>query len=1843
MALETSTYFPPLDKCLSGSERLISWQQAHRAFSFATSLRDFAENSALEIFFQDTTSRHLLLHPLEPFSPPSQKTKSDFETKTAPIHVPASPNGEYDLGVIKGDALWLSATVQIEECQALRIVILEHQDREVTRLAIWKPTDARLEPGSTPGGKYLVDGFADGDSKGGVDLGAEDVRRHRQLQIYTRERSHVLGMSTDLAGYAAVQDFESMLGRTWVDELARQLLREGMSSNDVSGQELFCTSCIAAIEFAMDKLDNAANIPEIFRRDESKRIIFVDALFDDIVSASQLLLVILHSMKSLPSHEPVLKWFRLMAKYNFVYGVALEGVSERSVQTLQCLIGVISVAILKPAQAINRLKELIEVTFEEQNGVKYPRLDRPMYFSTDDCLAEVNIIMHNATRDEILIASPAVYAWSLITMTIRQGRSSNLEQECDDPETDGRRGLSRRDSSVETVFDRHFALLQSLEFESDIRYDPPAFFAKAAVDGMHVYGFISQLSLALGLAFRSRRTEPFSVLARLALFDLLREGMAIITYDAEVVEASLAVLAPGVRRRSKTLDPLLANIAASDMKVFRPMILQEAFYRYPLELPPLLKMLTVLAWKDSDDAAGPTDLVVLLQEIQTMTLMAPETFQGYELDHTEDINQSVILLEDFPIFKTRDASGTGQLRITLGTEGHVSHEGMAIPACTRGNCITDGKPPVFMLRYRHSCLEYLGLLLCSFLPSVAMEPTTGSTEMDLYTASEVLMLINSLLASSLRQHRGQETATMVLERLSRLLPGEMDVTTVIFDLMENDLVANLDQTAGPGSLELLIASTESLGILTKISPDRIWSALSRSTLLGLASSGATALATIVGGVEVPLQSFQFLSESASAFSLVVDDAISGLARRKSDGRPAPRNRFDTPPRHTGSTQSGTIVKVVGAFTRVMVEAWMSLENWRFQDPTEKEDVSGTLLGVFHKILRCAHGLGLTENESAAAAKQESEAASRELADVLFPSADIILDAFASRSQTATSQRGFTATFIAALAIHEDGMSSDAQAGLVRHAAIACQFLTSLLRTVRYTDRAHNRAFHLACRLLDTVGPLVSLFAIENSLKGPVAAMLTEVVVSLNSSSSQPSADPPSLFSQISTETTAGFLAIVSRLDRPLCDNNVEKRIWTLLSSILSNRQNWLAISLLTGSLPRDRLKEKRASNGCSRGPELLSYALDQLSRIETLPPQRAIAMLEFVKNAQAVWVRASQAVRAHSSFLPGVLNWLRDLNGTSPRSRSLTEELLLANEAAMAAMACEVLACALHASIEVGDKATVQMLGGKLDFLAKQGGATAVDAYNLSLHRNLADNLARKFGGARIQQFARSEAQLTEAEFGTDFVYDTQMAEKILGYDSAWRGVTNSKGVSDGFAEEVSRANVNLSLVAAQRRLLVAWRLLATTLADCADVADETLQEELAVSAERCLSANGGANLNVPYMDSVLKMRADLAFVVLSKLVALKSREPALKRVLPAAWLLVKACPASYDVATMEEELHYFRTLLRVLFLAIQPHAYARRSPRRSNGQPNTAESNKGSTFLDPEVSAILVDVVDQAVASGFRALCGNLHTNVALALPVDFALITALLQTILATPGIGAVHAQLAEVVARSNLIRSALSLYSWSAHLAELTGDDPVYCELSLSFLRVLATIRPVAEQFALAGGLTQLASADVSAYFRKPNGKGPFDTPARMFVCWTEGFLPICLSLLDAVGPALAADVSAFLYSFPEQVKRANRALEHRDRTDGDPRAGSITLPLVSEAHSLCLLTCILRGDVARAAADGIDGAAIVDVGYEYEKVLENAQGLLRLKNTLHSRVVDGEPEVVERELQALVRLFGSTEAA
>lgn len=305
--------------------------------------------------------------------------------------------------------------------------------------------------------------------------------------------------------------------------------------------------------------------------------------------------------------------------------------------------------------------------------------------------------------------------------------------------------------------------------------------------------------------------------------------------------------------------------------------------------------------------------------------------------------------------------------------------------------------------------------------------------------------------------------------------------------------------------------------------------------------------------------------------------------------------------------------------------------------------------------------------------------------------------------------------------------------------------------------------------------------------------------------------------------------------------------------------------------------------------------------------------------------------------------------------------------------------------------------------------------------------------------------------------------------------------------------------------------------------------------------------------------------------------------------------------------MEYYRSLLNVLFLALQFHL---NGPSRA--APETL-SKKAEVSFDLSLVGEIVHVV---IAEGFKTLTTYLHDQPQKCTPKDFATITAILQTCLHVKNADRMYERIVFYIADNDTARYATSLFSWADQL--LVDGDPVYGELSVSFLVKLSTIPMLAEHLAVEGVLMRLSTCRLATILQQPKGNGPFDPIPKLYTIWSGGILPLCLNLLYHV-IRTAPEVSAFINQFEGQLNRASDSFAASHTVVGSVSAPRrISLSMASEASSLALISFILDRFREAGSSAGVDAQSIQPLKWDRNQVKEDIEVLLERKQNLRARI-------------------------
>ncbi|KAK7541224.1 nucleoporin subcomplex protein binding to Pom34-domain-containing protein [Phyllosticta citribraziliensis] len=1803
--------FPPLDRCLGGEQPLLSWKDV---FSALSNQDPNGENDTLRNFLNDESVAAALNKPFEPFRPPNPQSKSSYETKTAAINVTPGENDHYDIKEIKADTEWLSGEANVNEIDALRIVLLEWQARPAAQLLSGFTEEETLSVQDAAGGANLgsstflpkssiMAATASSIGQSFAGFNTLEQRRLRILEVYTSERIHILRVGDLIARIGAATLEEERSGTPdrracaqWVQELGRKtFLAQGENSIYLGIEEVRVrlSECYAGDKWFKEQ-GGSVQAAELWSHCQfAEAGLLLQLIFTHADFASE----------PLPQ-VCVLSWFRLLEDFKFLRDVVLPFQTQPAlVPHFQILVAMVSVAILNLPAALRFIET------DGANASVENELQDEKWVHNTKCIQSLLDIFLIASEGPTP-ATLGAFAFVIFGLICKQ-ESAVLAQERDHALTQG--GAVSQNTLVEKIHDAFITI------DLEIDDEPIVFLTKATVANARVHELISDLALNVREIFdgRSGRSDKgirawvdlhVENRMRFQLMSLIRDGMFTVQYSPEVILSVFAVVNGGQdywdfigKPAAAAGDPVLDAALAEDGLG----ILQEAKLRYPYETLPLLKFCRAACFAAELNEEGNLVVADWLQNKAQFTQTLPPKFVSYTPIREEENSYAVELTEDLSLFWNKKLTKRPIVEIPEGNEVVLAEDTLHVesrhilPARTVGYVLNpDARPLVVAWVYRHSVLRYLATHLSSYLAGNDVIELGSGEHISIEIASEYIGLLAMLITASIKAHIADADpkveAQSILEDASEGLEDDQgDIISLIFDIFEQELQGLRERPNSEGSLELLVNCIQFIHALLSVFPNRVWPFFTRSRLLDIEGSGGN-LEAVVSGTEMVAGRYDFLLSCARLLKALTDDCIGHAVSSRQNSRAAVR--FAASPAAGGSSSDKIKTKVIMAFTKTLVGVFESAPSWRFAAVEQRLELNWLITDTFYLILQTVYGFD-----------NETTDAQQKLFGVLAPAAAYVLDTYASESANDISVHALLNQFFYGTN-RPTTTTSVKTVQLWTASTISALELTSL--ALQATVLLDLPTSYLEKKLFKASPLLARLSIAHESFKSPVLRLFETLV----KSAARGDREPPSLLGHLGPETARAFLSVMSIMSGPLKDKQLEVDVWRLLSAVVGSKQQWFSIYLLTGNTPRDSLKSTaKQVQGRPRGKPVLQIALDELCEIQNLEPRRAVAMLQFICVAQNHWPWAVTSMHRHRQFLTSIMDFIRDLSQGTPNRPpgELVEDCIKAH---MASLVADIGAMCLHYARQLGDVRPAQHVMAKLNYLIAHG--VEPPSYNQSLHSNLKRNIERRFPGCQLSSFKKTALQKTE--FGTGYYYDLEFAKKVIGFDQTWVG----RDGNGGFSNELERANVNLSQVETQIMLLKSWKLLATELASIANK-DNRLEDILTQVVEDCLRANQQATGSQQLFARLVLIRAEFAFVLMQKLVAAEFKGERLRGLFNVAWETIRLSGQDFDIAFVGEQADYYRTLLKILFLTLQPHV-------RSDAPLRASQQERGIRNTMPENTTQVLEILDKVVARGLQSLASQLHEDAKSVEPADFVLISGLLQSILRLPGIKGIQAEITVLFANCNTVRYAVSLFTWADKLIVGTDNDPVFGELSILFLLELSSLFPMAEMLAVEGVLSRLSTANLMNLYRRPRGMGPFDAPHRLFSIWVKGILPLCLNILVAVGPAVAPEVAAFLNQFPEQLARASGCLNPRiTPTAKDPNAGGVNLGSAAEAHSLALISLVLeRFRQENPELAGVDGG-MLELKWDKAVVKEDVEGWVQGRRSLRERIVP----VTEKEVELL----------
>ncbi|KAH8722577.1 nucleoporin subcomplex protein binding to Pom34-domain-containing protein [Phaeosphaeriaceae sp. PMI808] len=1813
-----------LSKCFKGEQQLVTWDIAYRALCDPETA---SKSDTLRAFLTANENTRILSRPWKPFSDPSPQEKSKFESKTAPISVTPSPNGSYNLEEITEDSLWLSKEAQISEYAALQLVAQEWQSRSMIQLLSGLTEEEALSVQEAAGIANLgASTFVPNSSILSTPLAArvtqfdtQNQRRLRIIEIYHSTCASIIRISQLLVSWGSVSQLRSQtiygndyhtLGAGWIEDLGQKIaMSQSGGSSAVLGAKAL-DDCLQAAQSRCVSLQGGYgwNVSESIIEAASERW---------VVAQTTELLHILHLaltysdviIKGFISAATIEDWFHFFLQSGFFRDfITVTARQEPLIPVIQLLTSLVSLSILK-----------IDIIINDLDSGNYKNWDQSSYILNTGVVTNITTLFGEAKQFGASPATPPIFAWATLTWKLI-GRAGDEEQERE-------RLLELPNASYPSLptmsaLEEPATAVRNLESHEIFDGTAPSQDLAETSSRDGVLGIINQLIETALPAFGTQVDQVSRDRIRLLFLQLLRAalGSNIVSYSPDLIVTTYTILSGDRAFRTwvdedtfRQADPVVSYFL-EDEYILRPLLLNEARLRYPYEITPFLKFCSAVARGDNATQNGvPSFVDKLINSTQLMQRL-PGDFRDYALTREEENANWVELTSPLLLFSSGEVSSfRGQRRLLSSAAIGPATGLLEIPAGTEGIIVDESSQPyVAVWRFQHSTLTYLVQLLSTY--------PVGSNRIELTTQEpaaresvlEVVGLFADLIHSSLQCSDGVCSAEL-LEALSINVDGGQDTVSVILAIFEEELLRLCENPSNEASLELLVNCTHFLEALATVAPQRVWPWLARSRLLEGDGNGGS-LAAILIGTEMVLGRYDFLIGCIRLYKALVTDAVDRFVARKNPSKAL--SRFNA----TAPVESGTSDKIMSTilftFGRTLASIYESSLSWKYSRPEHRPEINIAICDVFTKILRLAYGV------------DDALKLSTKLTRLVAPIAEYITQLYLTKSENEMPTNPILASLVIGVGPDDDTLFTSSGTLWRRQTQTTLTFAYVLVRVAILLDRPWT---HLEQQLFKATPLLARLYGSSDKWKSQVVLLLETLVrgavrvtnvgdTEMETNATIEQQEPPSLLGHLGPTTAKNFLSTRHPnkcLELVVYSRNLQA---TMVLAVFAYRKH-----------PRESMRTKSDSAPRSRNEALLTRALDALTNLSLpdrnttqLPWELYTSMLEFVSSAQNNWSWAMGDLRKHKDFIKkllGFLNWM----AKQPKSlKTNAEQLERSYQNKFAALACEVIAMYLHSARQVGDITVLKDVVPSLGYL--QDHALELPSYNDSLHGNLKQHIEKHFPGVTLANLKRTT--LYPESFGRNFFYDINLANRLLSFDSKWTGPREGTG----FANDVEKANFNLGLVESQVQLLQSWKLLALELSHAVGKDDHVAKILISV-VKNCMKANAESNLPEALFGQLMNSRSDLAFALLKKLVEAKVQTKESRQLLSPVWDALRISTPDFDNVFASDDVHYYRSLLRILYLTLYFHLIDDSKTSddlwyRSSFRGTIPSSHND---LTEPISTQLLEILADTVAKGFRSLATQLHVDPASITPSDVALLTALLQRIMAIPEMTMWHSQAALLFANHNTIRYATSLFSWSDRLTISNNgvDDPIYGELSILFLLSLSSIQALAETMAVDGVLSQLNTANLMNYYRRSHGMGPFDTPARLYSIWVKGILPLCLNLLLSVGPPIAAEISSFLNQYPEQLTRASTSINSNPSSRS--HTTKITLSIASETHSLALISAIIDNVRKQGPKLGIQANDVALLDWDKENVKEDVESWLSRKGALKERIVAMD----EREVEMLAR--------
>ena len=1009
-------------------------------------------------------------------------------------------------------------------------------------------------------------------------------------------------------------------------------------------------------------------------------------------------------------------------------------------------------------------------------------------------MLEVGKILLDAAKAGSRNAGLAIFAWSLLQQNLRESANESKEtrevsqgQRAADmyattgtdpsgPESVTRSGLpysqTRRSSTSSDTSQQMPYLEVALDeiTSSSDQDDAIAFQANVAVNEMRIFEMIAILALENSVTFANGSYWRAVAERRAFLFDLIEAAADRIDYDEDFFLAVTTVTSP-----IQSSWDLIAYFQCDGENSIAARFLQsealmtKAFkasqYRFPYESLPFLTLCAGLSMCRSQTRDNIPPLKHLLENIPTFTAELPAHAGTLEARDQHDIPcRKLVTGQDmfpgrrlqFPRpNKTRNCLS---MNSALSTADHFH-----LPPETLGTVLSTQGPAVIAWHHSYSVLKYLGKAIQhSVVTKALLEAQTAFHATQ--AVSETVRILTNLLRSTCDLEGDerlrcidQQSAQEILDEASDGLGGSDDIIAVILALFEDELYRIRNPVTSEVSAELLNQCIHFLYTVLAIRPGRIWPFLAKSGFLGL-TEGESQLSTIINAPEITPTEHSVVEGVVCFFRATVEDSTTYTVSRRLRKSHKTSTRFQTHDYTSAGISNGLVSKIILRLQQVVLGILSTSQNWKAISLDQRAGLQSQICTSLSKVLKYHYEIG--------------EASSDILKSDLSQAASYLLEIFLSDSANMLMVQPLLQSLLDSHSILEDSIDYRIYDILIVQLRATFYLFSTFAHANAYLEVPPSI---LTKKLFDCFPLLIKAYALHETFRLPVLNLMQSLITLFGGQEKT----SISLLSFLGHNTTSHMLELLSRLGAPLEAEEVSIGIWRFFSVAISNQQQWLTTYLLTGEEPRQALR-RGESGQTPKGdvPSVLQIAITRLCSLTTLPPDECVCTLEFLLCAADHSTVIVADLQANQELLSQFYKYLTVHTKGTGDSDPQTVRII--------SLIAGVFAICVHDATTRGDTDFSKKLIPKLGYFMEHG--ISAPPYNVSLHTRLNENFQDKFSPFQLSDFQWTT--MLRHPLGKDYYYSLDATDKTLGFSPAWGGPQGK-----GFAAEIPKANVNLSLV----------------------------------------------------------------------------------------------------------------------------------------------------------------------------------------------------------------------------------------------------------------------------------------------------------------------------------------------------------------------------------------------------------------------------------------------------------------